>query len=46
LKPIQEKYNLVSDEDILKILEKNAKILNEIANKKIEEIYKKIGFKL
>ena len=46
LKPIQEKYSKISDEEILKILAKNAKILNEIANKKVEVVYKKIWFKL
>lgn len=46
LKPIQEKYNQISDKEVLDLLEKNAKIVNEISNKKIEEIYKKIGFKL
>jgi len=46
LKPIQEKYNQISDQEILDLLERNAKIVNEIANKKVEEVYKKIGFKL
>lgn len=46
LKPIQEKYNQISDQEILDLLSKNAKITNEIASKKIEEVYKKIGFKL
>ncbi len=46
LKPIQEKYAKISDKEIITLLEKNAKIVNEIAKKKIDEIYAKIGFKL
>ncbi|MFZ2150644.1 MAG: tryptophan--tRNA ligase [Candidatus Absconditicoccaceae bacterium] len=46
LKPIQEKYNQISDQEISDLLAKNAKIVNEIASKKVEEVYSKIGFKL
>jgi len=46
LKPIQAKYNQISDKEIISLLAKNAKIVNEIADKKIQEVYKKIWFKL
>lgn len=46
LKPIQEKYNQISDKEVSDLLAKNAKIVNKIASKKIEEVYSKIGFKL
>lgn len=46
LKPIQEKYAKITDKEILNLLAKNAKIVNEIAEKKIAEVYKKIGFTL
>ncbi|MFA5748279.1 MAG: tryptophan--tRNA ligase [Candidatus Absconditabacterales bacterium] len=44
--PIQSKYNQITDEQIINLLAKNAKIVNEIANKKIQEVYKKVGFRL
>jgi len=46
LKPIQERYAKIKDEEIINLLKKNAKIVNKIAEKKIEEVYKKIGFSL
>lgn len=46
LKPIQEKYAQIYDQEITDLLAKNAKIVNEIASKKVEEVYRKIGFKL
>lgn len=46
LRPIQEKYRKISDKEITDLLEKNAKIVNKIAEKKIQEVYKKIGFSL
>ena len=46
LKPIQEKYAKISDKEIVDLLAKNAKIVNAIAEKKIAEVYKKIGFSL
>lgn len=42
LTPIQEKYNQISDQEISDMLAKNNKIVNEIANKKIKEVYEKI----
>lgn len=46
LKPIQEKYTKITDKEIVDLLAKNAKVVNEIAEKKIAEVYKKIGFSL
>ncbi len=46
VQPIQEKYAKISDQDIIDLLAKNAKIVNKIATKKIEDVYKKIGFSL
>lgn len=46
VQPIQEKYAKISDEEIINLMEKNKKIVNEISEKKIAEIYKKIGFSL
>ncbi|MBU0626308.1 hypothetical protein KKG31_06780 [Patescibacteria group bacterium] len=44
--PIQEKYAQIDDKEIIALLEKNAKIVNDIASKKIEDVYKKVGFDL
>ncbi len=46
IRPIQEKYAKIKDEEIVDLLEKNAKTMNKIAEKKIQEVYKKIGFSL
>ena len=42
--PIQAKYADISDEYVDNLLAKNTKIANEIANVKIMQIYKAIGF--
>jgi hypothetical protein len=42
LKPIQEKYASIADQEILDLLDKNAKIVNELSKKKIAEVYKKV----
>jgi tryptophanyl-tRNA synthetase len=42
LKPIQEKYAQITDEEITTLLAKNATHINEISEKKIQEVYKKI----
>ena len=42
LTPIQEKYNQISDQEISDMLTKNNKKVNEIADKKIQEVYEKI----
>ncbi len=44
--PIQEKYAKISDDEIISLLKKNSKIVNEIAAKKIEDVYKKVWFTL
>lgn len=46
LKPIQEKYAKIADKEIISLLEKNSKIVNEIAAKKIQSVYEKIWFTL
>lgn len=46
VKPIQKKYAEISDQEITDLLKKNAKKVNELAQKKIEEVYKKVGFNL
>ncbi len=46
LKPIQERYTQISDQEIIDLMKKNAVYVNELANKKIQEIYKKVGFTL
>ena len=46
LKPIQEKYATISDEEIIALLKKNADVVWKIAEKKITEVYKKVGFSL
>ncbi len=46
VQPIQTKYAQISDEEIIALVKKNTKKVNEIASKKIEEIYKKVGFSL
>ncbi|NOZ44700.1 MAG: hypothetical protein GXP45_06235 [bacterium] len=46
LKPIQDKYAQISDQEIIDMLAKNAKTANEIAQKKIKEVYQKVGFSL
>ncbi len=46
LKPIQERYAQISDQEIIDLMKKNALYVNELANKKIAEIYKKVGFTL
>ncbi|MEI8092182.1 MAG: tryptophan--tRNA ligase [bacterium] len=46
LKPIQEKYAKITDKEILKLLTDNAKKVNILAQHKLAEVYKKIGFDL
>jgi len=46
LQPIQEKYDQISDQEIKDLLKKNAIKANEIAEKKIQEVYEKVGFVL
>jgi hypothetical protein len=42
ISPIREKVTSISDKDITDLLEKNAPRANEIAKKKIDDVYKKI----
>jgi tryptophanyl-tRNA synthetase len=44
LKPFQEKYNSLTDEEVLKILKEGAEKVRPIARKKLEEVKNKIGF--
>lgn len=46
LKPIQERYAQISDQEIIDLMKKNAVYVNELAQKKIAEVYKKVGFTL
>ena len=46
LTPIQEKYNQISDKEISDLLAKNNKKVNELAEKKIQEVYSRVGFTL
>lgn len=46
LNPIQERYKKITDKEIIDLIEKNTKIVKKMAEKKIEEVYKKIGFSL
>lgn len=46
LAPFQERYNKLSDKEVIKILEKGAKKVEKIAEKKMEEVKSKVGFVL
>ncbi|AHB41562.1 Tryptophan-tRNA ligase [candidate division SR1 bacterium RAAC1_SR1_1] len=46
LKPIQDRYAQISDQEIIDLMKKNAVYVNELANKKLAEVYKKVGFTL
>jgi len=46
VQPIQEKYANISDQEIIDLLEKNKQIVNQLSEKKIANVYKKIGFSL
>jgi tryptophanyl-tRNA synthetase len=43
LKPIQEKYNSLSDEKVLEILKAGAEKVRPLAQKKLEDVKKKVG---
>jgi hypothetical protein len=40
--PIQEKFATISDDEVSALLAKNAVIANELAHKKIKEVYQKV----
>lgn len=42
IKPVQEKYKNISDEEVIKILENNEKLANNIANENMKKIYEAI----
>jgi hypothetical protein len=44
LTPIQKNYAEISDEEIIKILKKWKESATPIAEKKVEDVYKKVGF--
>ena len=44
LRPFQEKYNALTDEEVLKILQAGAEKVRPLARKKLEEEKKKVGF--
>lgn len=46
LKPIQDNYAQISDEEVIKMLKTNAARANAIAEQKIKEVYAKVGFSL
>jgi tryptophanyl-tRNA synthetase len=46
LKLIQDKYNKIPDKEVTDLLAENAKYVNEIAEKKIQDVYEKVWFKL
>lgn len=46
LKPVQERYRAIDDGEIIALLEKNKEKVAAIAEKKIQEVYQKIGFSL
>ena len=46
LTPIQTKYASIDDKEILDLLKQNAKKVNLLAEQKIAEVYKKVGFSL
>lgn len=44
LEPFQERYNKLSDREVIKILEKGAKDVRKIASTKMQEVKNKVGF--
>jgi hypothetical protein len=46
LLPIQKSFSQIDDTQVLSLLAKNAVRANELANKKIQDVYKKVGFSL
>jgi len=46
IQPIQTKFASISDQEVMDLLQKNSIKVNKTANKKIEDIYKKVGFTL
>ncbi len=46
LQPIKKNFEEIDDDFVIDLLQKNAVRANEIANKKIEDVYKKVWFNL
>jgi hypothetical protein len=46
LKPLQENYRAITDEEIIDLLEENKGKVWAIAEQKIQEVYRKIWFSL
>jgi hypothetical protein len=44
LAPIKENFNKISDEEISKTLHEHSQKANIIAEKKVKDVYEKIGF--
>jgi tryptophanyl-tRNA synthetase len=44
LEPFQQRYNALSDEEVMKVLEDGAEKVRPIAKKKMDEVKKKVGF--
>jgi len=44
MKPFQERYNALTDEEVLEILKEGAEKVRPIAKKKLDEVKNKIGF--
>lgn len=44
VKPIQERYNKITDDEIIAIINESTPKAQAIAQQKIEEVYKKVGF--
>jgi tryptophanyl-tRNA synthetase len=44
LEPFQERYNALSDAEVLKVLQDGAEKVRPIAKKKMDEVKKKVGF--
>jgi tryptophanyl-tRNA synthetase len=42
--PIQQKFAIISDEAVSALLAKNAIVANELASKKIQDVYQKVWF--
>ena len=46
LQPLQKRYAEITDEEVIKMLKEGENAVAQIAEKKINEVYQKIGFSL
>lgn len=46
VQPIQAEYAKTTNEEVIALLDKNAKVCNEIGKAKVADVYKKVGFTL